>query len=81
MLVVHGVWAGDGVAFWAEDTAAVPLSSRGSAPRFHPRAAPVASLPGGEARTLELLLPGSAKEPLPSPETGQLAELTRPSLR
>ncbi|WP_181958349.1 hypothetical protein, partial [Nonomuraea deserti] len=29
----------------------------------------------------ELLLPGSAKEPLPSPETGRLAEVTRPRLR
>ncbi|MBF8192599.1 ATP-dependent helicase, partial [Nonomuraea sp. K274] len=32
-------------------------------------------------RTLELLLPGSVKEPLPSPETGRLPEVSRPRLR
>ncbi|MCF6475571.1 DEAD/DEAH box helicase [Nonomuraea sp. MG754425] len=34
-----------------------------------------------ELRVLELLLPGSAKEPLPSPETGRLSEVARPRLR
>ncbi|MGR6916594.1 SNF2-related protein [[Actinomadura] parvosata] len=33
------------------------------------------------SRLLELLLPGSAKEPLPSPETGRMAEVARPRLR
>ncbi|MGW0479464.1 SNF2-related protein [Nonomuraea sp. NPDC003214] len=81
MLVVHGVWAGDGVAFWAEDTALAPRAARGPAPRAHPWAAPVERLPAGGPRMLELLLPGSAAEPLPSPETGLLSAVTRPSLR
>ncbi|MBB6548349.1 DEAD/DEAH box helicase [Nonomuraea rubra] len=34
-----------------------------------------------EPRVLELLLPGSAQEPLPSPETGRMAEVARPRLR
>ncbi|WP_212746294.1 DEAD/DEAH box helicase, partial [Nonomuraea sp. KC401] len=33
------------------------------------------------SRTLELLLPGSVKEPLSSPETGRPTEVTRPRLR
>jgi SNF2 family DNA or RNA helicase len=37
--------------------------------------------PGAEPRVLELLLPGSAREPLPSPETGRMAEVARPRLR
>ncbi|WP_336205471.1 SNF2-related protein [Nonomuraea sp. LPB2021202275-12-8] len=89
MLVVHGVWTGDGLAFWAEDAAVGPRPAAGSSPRPHPFAAPPDTLAGalsrdtsaGPARTLELLLPGSAKEPLPSPETGRLAAITRPSLR
>ncbi|MEV0612962.1 DEAD/DEAH box helicase [Nonomuraea sp. NPDC050404] len=58
--------------------------------RPHPFAAPapaVAAALGLDAPapppspTLALLLPGSAKEPLPSPETGRLAEVARPRLR
>ncbi|MEO3803405.1 DEAD/DEAH box helicase [Nonomuraea sp. B1E8] len=133
---VHGVWAGDGLAFWAEITDAdepspprpAPTShdgptsqdsrtsqgeptpqdgrtsrgggagadgrtgrgggaGRGAGARPHPHAASgsvVAAALGLDdppSRTLELLLPGSAKEPLPSPETGRLAEVTRPRLR
>ncbi|MFG1710165.1 DEAD/DEAH box helicase [Nonomuraea sp. M3C6] len=56
------------------------------APRPHPYATPasgIAALLGLEdppSRTLELLLPGSTKEPLPSPETGRLSEVARPRL-
>ncbi|GAA3234862.1 DEAD/DEAH box helicase [Nonomuraea helvata] len=90
-MLVHGVWSAEGLAFWAETAGAVPAASRRrpteaeSVP--HPFAAPadgVAAelvLDEPPSRTLELLLPGSAKEPLPSPETGRLAEVTRPRLR
>ncbi|MER6948592.1 DEAD/DEAH box helicase [Nonomuraea sp. NPDC000554] len=89
MLVVHGVWAGDGLAFWAESPDGAAGRAKGDAPRPHPfAAAPSAiaahlALAVGEAevRVLELLLPGSAGEPLPSPETGRLAETVRPRLR
>ncbi|GGP16437.1 DEAD/DEAH box helicase [Nonomuraea glycinis] len=106
MLVVHSVWAGDGLAFWAEDAAVDPRPASGAVPRAHPFAAPARTLTaallardaaqgpvqdpsrssgeGGSdgefARTLELLLPGSVKEPLPSPETGRLSAIARPRL-
>ncbi|MEU7745902.1 DEAD/DEAH box helicase [Nonomuraea sp. NPDC049158] len=129
MLVVHGIWAGDALAFWAEDTDGTSPSA--SAPtagttaevvvRPHPFAAtavalgdllglapvpdvtlrnhgssaegslgvlterrPADRLPpvplGGSVRGLRLLLPGSAKEPLASPEAGRLSEIVRPRL-
>ncbi|MEU0568012.1 ATP-dependent helicase, partial [Nonomuraea sp. NPDC005983] len=112
MLVVHGVWAGDGLAFWAESPDGAAGRAKGDAPRPHPFAAapsaiaahlglagggpasaprsapdgpsssPADPVPDGAAvRVLELLLPGSAGEPLPSPETGRLAETVRPRLR
>ncbi|MFI7447520.1 DEAD/DEAH box helicase [Nonomuraea sp. NPDC049714] len=96
MLVVHGVWAGDGLAFWAEDAAVDPRPASGAAPRSHPFAASASTLaaalalpeaardasqgPGAGVRELELLLPGSVKEPLPSPETGLLSAIARPRL-
>ncbi|TDE48599.1 DEAD/DEAH box helicase [Nonomuraea mesophila] len=101
---VHGVWAGDGLAFWAETTdtdAPFPPGpahpsgqagrggggGRGAGVRPHPYApaacvvAAALGLDEPPSRTLELLLPGSAKEPLPSPETGRPTEVTRPRLR
>ena len=104
-MLVHGVWAGDGLAFWAEstDTTGAPPSRTSAAPRPHPHAVPASALAAflaeaagqnsapreaagqdgapGEARELILLLPGSAREPLPSPETGRLVEVSRPKLR
>ncbi|MFI6496114.1 SNF2-related protein [Nonomuraea typhae] len=86
MLVVQGVWAG-GLAFWAEDTEAVGIPSSGPAPRAHPFAAARErltghlDLPGAPGAVLELLLPGSAAAPIPSPETGLLGEAARPRLR
>ncbi|MFI7224916.1 DEAD/DEAH box helicase [Nonomuraea angiospora] len=109
-MLVHGVWAAGGLAFWAETaeagdaspgataarlraagaTGAVPQAPaprRQAGPAPHPFAAPasevaaVLGLDDPPSRTLELLLPGSAKEPLPSPETGRLSETTRPRLR
>ncbi|WP_338089922.1 DEAD/DEAH box helicase [Nonomuraea basaltis] len=99
-MLAHGVWAADGLAFWAETTdiddnqapreLIVPSTSgrsrRGGGPQPHPFAA---SAPGiadalglddAPDRMLELLLPGSVKEPLPSPETGRLSEAARPRL-
>ncbi|WP_157245716.1 DEAD/DEAH box helicase [Nonomuraea typhae] len=86
MLVVQGVWAG-GLAFWAEDTEAVGSPASGPAPRAHPFAAAVErltghlSLPDAPGAVLELLLPGSAAAPTPSPETGLLGEAARPRVR
>ncbi|MFG1943134.1 DEAD/DEAH box helicase [Nonomuraea sp. NPDC048826] len=82
MLVVHGVWAGDGVAFWAEQ----PVRAAGGRDA-HPFAAPVPALveelglDEADARELTLLLPGTAKEPVPSPETGRQSAVSRPRLR
>ncbi|MCA2189244.1 SNF2-related protein [Nonomuraea cavernae] len=98
MSVLHAVWAGDGLAFWAEipDSApslappASPATRPGTA-RLHPFAAPAHTLADalahtgleaeGSERVLELLLPGSVREPVPSPETGRLSEVVRPRLR
>ncbi|MFI6902598.1 SNF2-related protein [Nonomuraea sp. NPDC050394] len=90
MLVVHGVWAGGGLAFWAEDTEAVGAASRGTWPRPHPFAAGheelaahlgLAEPAGFRHRVLEMLLPGSAAAPVPSPETGLLGDGIRPRVR
>ncbi|MGW0805355.1 SNF2-related protein [Nonomuraea sp. NPDC002799] len=86
-MLVHGVWAADGLAFWAESTGpdSRPLAKAGAV-RPHPFAAPASAvaealgLDGLPSSTLELLLPGSSKEPLPSPETGRLTEIARPRL-
>ncbi|HEX4815877.1 MAG TPA: DEAD/DEAH box helicase [Nonomuraea sp.] len=111
MVLVHGVWTTDGLAFWAETTESMPATEavpaagalqsvepahasrsgraprRGGSPGPHPFAAAAAEvaarlgLDDPPARMLELLLPGSVKEPLPSPETGRLPAVTRPRLR
>ncbi|MEU4512427.1 ATP-dependent helicase, partial [Nonomuraea wenchangensis] len=89
MVVVHGVWTEDGLAFWAEDVedGGPARAGRGTGPRPHPFAAPAAAVAAAlgldepAERTLELLLPGSAGEPSPSPETGRLTEAARPRLR
>ncbi|MFC5829384.1 DEAD/DEAH box helicase [Nonomuraea insulae] len=97
MVLVHGVWTADGLAFWAEHAASADLPRKAAAkgsPQPHPFAAPAPAVaaaldldldtgpsPAMEPRVLELLLPGSAKEPLPSPETGRLPEVARPRLR
>ncbi|MFI7467106.1 SNF2-related protein [Nonomuraea sp. NPDC049646] len=87
-MLVHGVWAGDGLAFWAEVPGRAAAVPRGAGARAHPFAASLAELAGAPglgvggppSRVLELLLPGSAKGPLPSPETGLLTEVVRPRL-
>ncbi|MET8389775.1 DEAD/DEAH box helicase, partial [Streptosporangium canum] len=89
VLVIHGAWVGDRLALWAEDPAGpTPGASRAKV-RPHPFAAPAAGLADGlslwgeaavtaagkaVADELTLLLPSSARSPLPSPESG--AEVT-----
>ncbi|MEU4230486.1 DEAD/DEAH box helicase [Nonomuraea sp. NPDC026600] len=100
MLVVHGVWAGDALAFWAEDTDGTPqpigapighaaTGATAGVARPHPFAATVAALidlldlvpvSEGVVRDLRLLLPGSVKEPMASPEAGRLSGVARPRL-
>ncbi|MEV6981371.1 DEAD/DEAH box helicase [Sphaerisporangium sp. NPDC051017] len=80
MLVVHGAWIGGVPALWAEDTSAHAATTGRSRARPHPHpfAAPAEVLAAalGElaarATPLQatLLLPGSARAPLPSPESG-----------
>ncbi|NUP76102.1 MAG: ATP-dependent helicase [Nonomuraea sp.] len=86
-MLVHGVWAAGELAFWAERPATTPpRPGRGVGARVHPFAMPGdelaagLGLEGAPGRTLELLLPGSAKGPLPSPETGLAPEVVRPRL-
>ncbi|UBU10440.1 DEAD/DEAH box helicase [Nonomuraea gerenzanensis] len=82
-MLVHGVWTTEGLAFWAETAQAADAPR----PPLHPFAAPAAEvapalgLADPRSPLLELLLPGSAKEPLPSPETGRMAQVSRPRLR
>ncbi|MEV0346098.1 SNF2-related protein [Nonomuraea sp. NPDC050680] len=136
MLVVHGVWAGDALAFWAEDSDGTSQSAgtpAGVVVRPHPFAATAAALGDllglapapavafrdhassaegprealtergpadrlppvpldgpvhvdgpvrvdSRVRALRLLLPGSTKEPLASPEAGRLSGVARPRL-
>jgi SNF2 family DNA or RNA helicase len=85
VLVVHGGWAGAGLALWAEDPGRPQTSTSRARRRPHPFAASAAALAGTLAGSaddvrdalakategqLTLHLPGTAKGPLPSPETG-----------
>ncbi|MFB4264754.1 SNF2-related protein [Nonomuraea sp. GTA35] len=59
-----------------------PAPGSATKPRVLGRGAgPRVPKPGAGPHVLELLLPGSAREPLPSPETGRMAEVARPKLR
>ncbi|GAA4219299.1 superfamily II DNA or RNA helicase [Streptosporangium album] len=90
MLVVHGAWVDGRLGVWAEDTALAPGSASRATFRPHPFAAPVAALgavlpasasrspAAAEERELTILLPGSVRGPLPSPESG-LARSARSS--
>ncbi len=85
MLVIHAAWDGGRLVLWAEETTdAGPSASRAEI-RPHPFAASAAALAAelprwgdaaaeaaGKAASGEtvLLLPSSARRPLPSPETG-----------
>ncbi|MFC4589728.1 DEAD/DEAH box helicase [Sphaerisporangium corydalis] len=94
MLVVHGAWTGGALALWAEDTSPPESTSPRGGPsprgggRAHPFAAPASVLAAalGEAAAravpaeLTLRLPGSAKGPLPSPESGLPSAARAPRL-
>ncbi|MFI7614610.1 SNF2-related protein [Nonomuraea terrae] len=87
-MLVHGVWTDDGLAFWAETTSAHRAAGgRSGEVRAHPFAAGAAEvaavlgLDDAPPYELELLLPGSVREPLPSPESGRQTETVRPRLR
>ncbi|NMO54363.1 DEAD/DEAH box helicase [Actinoplanes sp. TBRC 11911] len=77
MLVVHGGWLPGAdrpgsLALWAEQPS-LPLTTRSRAHPFAGTTAELlAALPGIEATpaTLDLHLPGTARGPLPSPDTG-----------
>ena len=94
VLVVQGVWASGRLALWAEDPALPLTSSRAQA--SHPFAVPGATLAAvladssddvrealakAVAGELTLSLPGGAKGPLPSPETGAEPTAKRLALR
>jgi SNF2 family DNA or RNA helicase len=85
VLVVHGAWVGSSVALWAEDPALPRGTTSRARRRAHPFAAPAGGLASTLAgssddvrdalakaaeHNLTLHLPGSAKGPLPSPESG-----------
>ncbi|WP_329083810.1 DEAD/DEAH box helicase [Streptosporangium sp. NBC_01469] len=89
MLFVHGAWVGDRLALWAEDPAGRSGGPSRAKVRPHPFAAPVANMSrdlplwgdaaktavgGAVAGELVLLLPGSARGPLPS--SGSEVEIT-----
>ncbi|GAA5055500.1 superfamily II DNA or RNA helicase [Thermocatellispora tengchongensis] len=89
MLVVHAAWTDGRLCLWAEDTApgdAPP--ARRTRPAPHPYAAPAALLRaalGEHAAKAEeaervVLLPGSAKGPLPSPESGLTSAARAPKI-
>ncbi len=85
MLVVHGAWMGSSLALWAEDPALPQSTTSRARRRPHPFAAPTRALAGTLAGSsddvrealakateteLTVRLPGSAKGPTPSPESG-----------
>ncbi|WP_326824033.1 DEAD/DEAH box helicase [Streptosporangium sp. NBC_01756] len=78
MLVIHGAWSGDKLVLWAEDPAGPTSDVSRAKVRPHPFAAPAAVLADALSfrgvrpvvEDLVLLLPSTARSPLPSPETG-----------
>ncbi|GIH81293.1 helicase HelZ [Planobispora longispora] len=95
MLVIHGAWAGGRLALWAEDPPGPDVGASRAKVRPHPFAAPAADVvaglplwgPDGAAAAdeavpgeLVLLLPGSARSPLPSPESGAQVSARQPRI-
>ncbi|GGL51683.1 helicase HelZ [Planomonospora parontospora subsp. antibiotica] len=89
--MIHGVWVGDRLALWAEDPSRPALGVSRAKVRPHPFAAPAADVSAclrhwGEAAgkavadELVLLLPSSARGPLPSPESGMEAAARQPRI-
>jgi superfamily II DNA or RNA helicase len=93
VLVVHGAWDAGRLALWAERTAGRPDESsappgRSAGDRPHPFAASAADLAAAlgddaakaEHADLVLHLPGSARAPLPSPDSGLPTGIRKPRL-
>ncbi|GAB7048952.1 DEAD/DEAH box helicase [Catenuloplanes indicus] len=85
MLVVHGGWHDGRLALWAEDTERAPAGTSRARARPHPFAATADGLAGalpvdGEPGTARIHLPGSARWPVPSPESGIDAVVRTPAL-
>ncbi|MDP9841338.1 DEAD/DEAH box helicase [Streptosporangium lutulentum] len=95
MLVVHGAWVGDRLALWAEDPADPAPGTTRAKIRPHPFAASASSMAddlsiwgdsataaaaGAAAEELVLLLPSSARSPLPSPESGMEITARQPKI-
>ncbi|MCG5212632.1 SNF2-related protein [Streptosporangium soli] len=88
MLVVHGAWLDGRLGLWAEDTSLTTETSSRARTRPHPFGAAAATLAAAigelaakaEERELALLLPGSARGPLPSPESGMEGGARSPRL-
>ncbi|MBG0817997.1 DEAD/DEAH box helicase [Planomonospora sp. ID82291] len=95
MLVIHGAWTGDRLALWAEDPSRPASGASRAKVRPHPFAAPAAEIAAGlrhwgevaavaagtaVADELVLLLPSSARGPLPSPESGLEAAARQPRI-
>ena len=85
MLIAHGGWVAGRLALWAEDPALPTTTTSRARLRPHPFAAPAAAvttvlgagddsgrdaLAKAESAELTFRLPGTARGPLPSPETG-----------
>ena len=75
MLVAHAIWHGGALCLWAEDPALPATTRIRTTPKPHPFAAPDFAGTSYEARTAgavrvspEMLLPGTANGPFPSPE-------------
>jgi SNF2 family DNA or RNA helicase len=84
MLVLHGLWSGDDLCLWAEDSdLSVKSTSQAlRAARPHPFAAPadaIAALHTGKPGSAVLLLPSLRTSPLDSPEL--LRVMPRPASR
>jgi SNF2 family DNA or RNA helicase len=96
VLVVHGAWVGGRLALWAEDARTATSTPAGTSTaasaaeggRPHPFAAAAADLATalGEIATkadeveLAVQLPGSAKAPLPSPDSGLASGIRKPAI-
>jgi superfamily II DNA or RNA helicase len=88
VLIVHGAWLDGRLGLWAEDTSLPAESTSRAKSRPHPFCASAAALATAlgpaaakaAAGELDLLLPGSAKGPLPSPESGMEGRARTPRL-
>ncbi|TYB68800.1 DEAD/DEAH box helicase [Nonomuraea sp. PA05] len=77
----HALAAPDAAHALAAPDAAHTLAAHAEPSHTERAAEPSLTGRAPETRLLELLLPGSAREPLPSPETGRMADVARPRLR